>query len=108
MIEILKNRIDKGILKSYYGPYRNPWFIVKKKDEKYRLINHAAELNRYTIRDANMSLNIDIFLKKFARCAIISLIDFFSGYDHVKLDSKYKDMTIFIISLGLLRQTIIL
>ena len=31
------------------------------------------------------------------------LIDFFSDYDHVKLDSKYKNMTIFIISLGLFK-----
>jgi hypothetical protein len=35
-------------------------------------------------------------------------INFFSGYDHVKLDSKYRDMIAFIILLGFLRQTIIL
>jgi hypothetical protein len=76
---------------------------LKKKDGKYRLVNHTAELNKYTIRDANMPLNINIFLEKFAGCAVTSLIDFFSGYDHVKLDSKCRDMTVFIISLGLLK-----
>jgi hypothetical protein len=55
-----------------------------------------------------MPLNIDTFLEKFAKCAVTSLIDFFSGYDYVKLDSKCKNMTIFIISLGFFRQTIIL
>jgi hypothetical protein len=81
---------------------------MKKKDGKYRLINHAAELNKHIIRDANMPPNIDIFLEKFAECAMASFIDFFSGYNHVKLDSKYKDIITFIIPLGLLRQTIIL
>jgi hypothetical protein len=81
---------------------------VKKKDGKYRLINHAAELNKYTIRDANMPSNINTFLEEFARCAITSLINFFSGYDHVKLDFKCRDMITFIIPLGLFRQTIIL
>jgi hypothetical protein len=50
-----------------------------------------------------MSLNINTFLKEFTRCAIASFIDFFSDYDHVKLNSKYKDMTTFIIPLGLFR-----
>jgi hypothetical protein len=48
-MEILKDRINKGILEPYYRPYRNPWFIIKKKDKKYRLVNHAAELNKYII-----------------------------------------------------------
>jgi hypothetical protein len=55
-----------------------------------------------------MPPNINIFLKEFAGCAVASLINFFFGYDHVKLDSKYKDMTVFIIPLGLFKQTIIL
>jgi hypothetical protein len=50
-----------------------------------------------------MSLNINIFSKKFAGYAIIFFIDFFSDYDHVKLDSKYKDIITFITPLGLLR-----
>jgi hypothetical protein len=81
---------------------------MKKKDGKYRLINYAAELNKHTIRDANMPLNINIFSKEFAGYAMAFFIDFFSDYDHVKLDFKYKNITAFIISLGLFRQTIIL
>jgi ABC-type glycerol-3-phosphate transport system permease component len=76
---------------------------VKKKDGKYRLINHATEFNKYIIRNANMPLNINTFLEEFTECAIAFFIDFFSGYDHVKLDFKCKNMIIFMISLGLLR-----
>ena len=107
-MKILKNRINRRILEPCHGPYRNPWFIVKKKNKKYRLINYAAELNKHIIRDANMPPNINTFLKKFIGCAVAFLIDFFSDYDHVKLDSKYRDITVFIIPLGLLRQTTIL
>jgi hypothetical protein len=55
-----------------------------------------------------MPLNINIFLKEFAGYAVTSFINFFFNYDHVKLDFKCKDITAFIIPLGLLRQTIIL
>jgi hypothetical protein len=48
-MEILKDRIDKRILESCHGFYRNLWFIVKKKNGKYRLVNHATEFNRYII-----------------------------------------------------------
>jgi hypothetical protein len=107
-MEMLKNRIKRGILESCHKPYRNPWFIMKKKNRKYRLVNHAAKLNKYIIRDANLPPNVNTFSEKFVGCAVIFLINFFSGYDHVKLDPKYKDMTAFMISLGLLKQTTIL
>jgi hypothetical protein len=81
---------------------------MKKKNEKYRFVNHAAELNRHIIRDANLPPNVNIFFKKFVRCAVASLINFFSGYDHVKLNPKCRDMTAFIILLGLFKQTTIL
>jgi hypothetical protein len=81
---------------------------MKKKDGKYRFVNHAAKLNKYIIRDANLPLNVDIFSEKFVKCVITSLINFFSGYDHVKLNLKCKDITVFMIPLGLFRQIIIL
>src|SRR5258708_2297618 len=77
--------------------------IVKKKDEKYRLINHAIELNKYIIRDANLPLNINTFLEEFVGYAVTSFINFFSGYDYVELDLKCRDITVFIILLGFLK-----
>jgi hypothetical protein len=100
---MLKDRINREILESCYKSYRNPWFIVKKKNKKYRFVNHAVEFNRYTIRDANLPLNFNIFFEKFVKYAVAFFINFFSDYDHVKLNPKYKDMIVFMILLGLLR-----
>jgi len=33
--KMLKERMRNGILEPCQGPYRNPWFIVKKKDRNY-------------------------------------------------------------------------
>jgi len=82
VIEILKNRVKKDIFKPSYDPYRNPWFLVKKKEKgKYRLINTAMEINRVTIRDTNLPPSVDEFFKEFTKYVIASLIDFFSSYD---------------------------
>ena len=80
MIEMLKNRVEKGIFKLSYGPYRNPWFLIKKKEKgKYRLINTTIKINRVIIRDINLPPSINEFFKKFVRYIIAFLIDFFSG-----------------------------
>jgi hypothetical protein len=33
------------------------------------------------MRDANLLLNLNEFAEEFARCAIMSLLNFFLGYD---------------------------
>jgi hypothetical protein len=78
---MLNNRIKRDILKRSEGPYRNPWFLAKKDKISYRLINAIMEMNRVTIRDINMSLSADKFVKKFSKYTVISLINFFSKYD---------------------------
>lgn len=52
-----------------------------------------------------MPLSADEFSENFAGYQIVSLVDFFSGYDQVELDVRSRDMTVFITLLGLLRQT---
>ena len=93
---MLKERIKSGKLECCDGPYRNPWFLVGKKEKgKYRLINAAMVINKHTIRDANLPPSIDEFSKEFASCQVALLIDVFSGYDQVELDVRSKDLTAF-------------
>ncbi len=63
------------------------------------------ELNRVTVRDANLPPSADEFSEEFAGCAISSLIDFFSGYDQIELDEESRDLTAFMTPLGFMRMT---
>ena len=79
---MLKKRLDKGVLEYFKRPYKNPWFLVKKKTLKdYRLINSATHLNIVTRRDVNLLSSVDEFIKEFTDYYIISLVDLYSGYD---------------------------
>ncbi len=107
--KMIKNRIKSDVLEFCYESYRNSWFLVKKKKkEKYRLINVVLKMNRVIIRNANLSSAIDEFSEKFADCAIVSLVNLFFEYDQLSLIEKCRDMTIFMISLDLMKMTIIL
>ena len=106
--DMLRERLDRGILEYCNGPYRNPWFLVKKHDGKYRMINAAMNINRVTRKDANLPPSPDEFAEDFAGMQIGSFIDFFSGYDQLTLAPVSRDMTAIHTPLGLLRQTTVL
>lgn len=103
--EMLRERIKAGVLEYCDGPYRNPYFLVKKREGKYRLINNAIEINRVTVRDAGLPPSPDEFAEDFAGLAVSSLIDFFSGYDQITLAEESRNLTAFSTTLGLLRMT---
>jgi hypothetical protein len=102
--DMIKQRIARGALEYSRSPYRNPWFLVKKKDAGYRLINNAQRINAVTVRDANLPPNPDEFSEEFAGCRIMSLIDWFSGYDQVELHIDSRPLTAFSTPEGLVQQ----
>ncbi len=106
VIIMFKERLDREVLEYCDGPYRNVWFLVKKKKPgEYRLINSATFMNTVTRRDTNLPLSVDEFVEEFAGCYIASLVDLYSGYDQMTLDPKSRDITAFFTPLGLLRYT---
>ena len=50
------------------------------------------EINRVIIRNGNLPLAINKFLEEFGNYVIISLINFFSGYNQIKLDEKSRNL----------------
>ena len=106
VIEMLQERLNMGVIKPCHGPYQNPWYLVKMSTPcEYRLINVTIELNRVTLRVANLPPSADEFSEEFAGCTISSFIDFLSSYDQVELDEESRDLTAFMTPLGLMRMT---
>ena len=103
VIELLQTRWDKGVIEESHALYRNPWFLVEKKDGSLWLINNAQPYNKYTIRDAFLPPGADEFSESVAECVLLSLVDAFSGYDQVSLDEKSRDITTFATPIGLFR-----
>jgi hypothetical protein len=73
--------MDANTLERRHRPYRNAWFLVKKKIGDYRLINSATEMNSITIRNAMLPPNVDKFAKDLTRRPMLTLLDFLLGYD---------------------------
>jgi Reverse transcriptase (RNA-dependent DNA polymerase) len=103
--EMILERLDRGTLERCHSPYRNPWFLVKKKDKKYRIVNAAMWLNKHTIRDATLPPTADEFAERFSGMSVLTLADLHSGYDQIELDVRDRDKTAFMTPIGLVRLT---
>ena len=106
LVEMLIERVKRGTLERCEGPYRNPIFLVGKKDQgDFRLINAAMYMNKVTRRDGNLPPEVDEFSERFAGMMVVTLADWFSGYDQVELKKECRDLTGFMTPIGLLRMT---
>jgi hypothetical protein len=75
---MLKERLNKEVLKYFKGLYKNLWFLIKKKKLRdYKLINLIIYLNIIIRRDTNLPL----FINEFIGYYITSLVDLYSGYN---------------------------
>ena len=81
--------------------------VKKKTPRKYQFVNVVVELNRVTVKEANLPPSADEFFEEFVGCIISSLIDFFSSYDQVELNKEFRDLMAFMTPLGLMRMTIL-
>ncbi len=72
------------------------------------MINVPVDMNKYSIRDANLPPLVNEFSEAFTRCMITSLVDFYSGYGQILLVVESRDIIAFTTSIGLVRQTTLL
>jgi len=88
VIKMLQSYIDTNVLEYCNDLYWNSWFLVKKKSEKYWIINAIINMNWYIIWDMNFLSNVKEFAERSAEMTIILLVDFYSEYNQVKLHWK--------------------
>jgi hypothetical protein len=103
LVELLKQKMEMGILEPSSAPYSNRWFTVPKKNGTLRFIQDLQPVNRVTIRNAGIGPTIDEFAEAFAGSSIYSVGDLYSGYDQFQLAVESRDLTTMRTPLGLVR-----
>jgi len=71
------------------------------------MTNAAMNMNKIIIRNVNLFSDVNEFFEKFINMIMIFLIDLFSEYNQITLTKIYQDLTVFMTSLRLLRQTML-
>ena len=68
-----------GILEPSNCPYSNKWFTVPQKNGSLRFIQDLQPINRVTIQNIDVGPIVDAFAETFARRAMYSMCDLYSG-----------------------------
>jgi hypothetical protein len=93
LIELLKEKVEMGILEPSNAPYSNRWFTVPKKNGSLRFIQDLQPVNKVTIQNAGIGPSVDEFAEAFAGRSIYSIGDLYSGYDQFLLAVDSRDIT---------------
>ena len=65
LMELLKHKVEMGILEPSSAPYSNRWFTVPKKNDTLRFIQDLQPVNRVTTRNTGIGPTIDEFADAF-------------------------------------------
>jgi len=103
LVNLLKEKMQMGILEPSMAPYSNRWFTVPKKSGALRFIQDMQPANKVTIRNKGSGPIVDEVAEAFAGHAIYSIGDLYSGYDQFQLASESRDLTTMKTPLGLMR-----
>jgi predicted HTH domain antitoxin len=77
--------------------------LFENQKEKYHLINAVMHINKVTIKDVNISLNIEQFVKSSLDLQAVSLVNMQSEYNQIELDKRSCNITGFMTVLDLLQ-----
>ena len=103
LMELLKQKVEMGILEPLSAPYSNRWFTVPKKNDKLHFIQDLQPVNKVTIRNTGIRPTIDEFAEDFAGRSIYSVGDLYLGYDQFQLAVESRDITTMRTPLGLVQ-----
>ena len=85
----------------YYPNWLANIVIVKKANDKWMMCVNFTDLNRAYPKDTYSLPYIDLLVDLMARHQLLSFMNAFSGYNHIRLDEADQEKTSFVTLQGL-------
>ena len=85
----------------YYLDWLANMVMVKKSNGKWRMCVDFTDLNRTRPKDNYSLPRIDTLVDSTARHELLSFMEAFSGYNHIKMNEEDQEKTSFVTSQGL-------
>jgi hypothetical protein len=83
--KFLDEMVAKGYIRPSKSPYASPFFFVKKKDGKLRLVQDYRQLNSHTVRNQYPLPLIAQLISDLSGAHIFSKVDVRQGYNNVRI-----------------------
>ncbi|MBW0463691.1 hypothetical protein O181_003406 [Austropuccinia psidii MF-1] len=93
--ELIRERRWTGLYEQSTSSYTSPIFCVSKSNGKLRIVHDLQELNKVTIKDADLPPHIEEFVDAFSGRACYVLGDIMGVYDARELDVTTRPLATF-------------
>ena len=77
--------LKRGTIRESWSPYMANFFFIKKKDEKLWPIQNYRPLNKWTIKNWNMSPLIPATIDHLSGCTLFTKFDIRWGYNNIRI-----------------------
>ena len=83
--KFVEEHLARGTIRESKSPYAANFFFVKKKDGKLRPVQDYRPLNKWTIRNRNVSPLIPEVIDRLAGCTLFTKFDVRWGYNNIRI-----------------------
>ncbi len=81
----VEEHLRRGTIRESKSPYAANFFFVKKKDGKLRPVQDYRPLNKWTVRNRNVSPLIPQVIDRLAGCTLFTKFDVRWGYNNIRI-----------------------
>ena len=83
--KFIQEHLTRGTIQESRSPYAANFFFVKKKDGKLRPVQDYRPLNKWTVKDRNVSPLIPQVIDRLTGCTLFTTFDVRWGYNNVRI-----------------------
>ena len=99
--EFIDKQLKKGYIRPSKSPYVSPFFFIKKKDGKLRLVQDYRKLNLLTVKNQYPLPLIPELIDKLRNATLFTKLDIRWGYNNVRIKEGDQEKGAFKTNLGL-------
>ncbi len=99
--EFIKEQLEKGYIRPSKSPYASPFFFIKKKDGKLRLVQDYRKLNSLTVKNQYPLPLIPELIDRLRNATLFTKLDIRWGYNNVCIKEGDQEKGAFKTNLGL-------
>ncbi len=104
--KFIQEHLARGTIRESWSPYAANFFFIKKKDGKLQPVQDYRLINKWTMKNCNVSPLIPQVINRLRGCTLFTKVDVHWGYNNIWIKEGDKWKAAFLTPEGLFEPTV--
>ncbi len=104
--KFVQEHLARGTIRESWSPYAANFFFIKKKDGKLRPVQDYQPINKWTMKNRNVSPLIPQVIDRLRGCTLFTKVDVRWGYNNIRIKEGDEWKAAFLTPEGLFKPTV--